>query len=172
MASKVFEGLDELFDYKNTFLNDIFESEKILKLLDDDYTNVKSPSDVIYTQVFPYEYVPYTVEHGKTFICAEVDIRRVTNKTFLVPQLYVWVFTHESLVRLPGGGLRVDSICSEITKIINRSRNYGLGALNLYSVQRFSPINHYQGRAMIFDAVDFNRLSPSGQKIPANRKRG
>lgn len=170
--NEVFAGLDELFSYKNQFIDDIMKNRKIIRLLSDDAETLRNPEELIYTQVFPYEFVPFTVEHGQTFICCEVDVRRVSNKTFLSPEMFVWVFTHDSLLRLPKGGLRIDSICSEIVRVVNGSRMYGLGQVNLYAAKRFSPIAHYQGRMLTFDTVDFNRIYNPKQVIPANRKRG
>lgn len=172
MSCEALVGLDELFDYKNQLMDDMLTNEQIIRLLSDDGKTLASPETLMYSQVFPYEYVPDVVEHGQTFICCEVDIKDVVNKTFLVPVLYIWVFTHKSKVRLPGGGVRTDKLSSEITKIINGSRMYGLGELNLQSAKRFSPIGDYQGRILTFYTKDFNRLSPSDKKVPANRKHG
>lgn len=170
MSCDALLGLDELFDYKNQLMDDLLTNEQIVSLLSDDGHTYTQPESLMYTQVFPYEYVPNVTEHGTTFICCEVDIKEVINKTFLVPALYIWVFTHKSKVRLSTGGVRTDKLSSIITNAINGSRMYGLGELSLQSVKRFSPITDYQGRVLTFYAKDFNRLSPSDKKIPVNRK--
>lgn len=172
MSCDYLVGLDELFDYKNQLMDDLLINTDIVKLMSDDGKTEVAPETLMYTQVFPYEFVPDVTEHGQTFICCEVDIKEVLNKTYLVPALYIWVFTHKSKVRLPGGGVRTDKLSSIITSIINGSRMYGLGELNLQSAKRFSPITNYQGRILTFYAKDFNRLAPSDKKVPANRKRG
>lgn len=164
--------LDEFFDYKNQLMEDLLTNQTIVRLLNDDCETLDNPEMLIYEQVFPFEYVPETVEHGQTFICCDVDIQRSVNKTFLLPALYIWVFTHKSKLRLPEGGVRTDRLASEIAKAINGSRNYGLGELDLYSVKRFAPITDYQGKVMMFQATDFNRFSPSNKPIPSNRKHG
>lgn len=172
MSCDYLVGLDELFDYKNQLMDDLLTNTDIVKLMSDDGKTEVAPETLMYTQVFPYEFVPDVTEHGQTFICCEVDIKEILNKTYLVPALYIWVFTHKSKVRLPGGGVRTDKLSSIITSIINGSRMYGLGELNLQSAKRFSPITNYQGRILTFYAKDFNRLAPSDKKVPANRKRG
>lgn len=164
--------LDEFFDYKNQLMEDLLTNQTIVRLLNDNCEIVDEAESLVYQQVFPFEYVPDTVEHGQTFICCDVDIQRSVNKTFLMPALYIWVFTHKSRLRLPEGGVRTDRLVSEIAKTINGSRNYGLGELDLYSVKRFAPITDYQGKVMMFQATDFNRFSPSSKPIPSNRKRG
>ena len=164
--------LQEFFDYKNQLMEDLLTNQKIVELVNGDISFDDADS-LVYMQVFPYEYVPDTVEHGNTFICIDVDIQESVNKTFLLPTLYVWVFTHRSLLRLPnGGGVRTDKLCSEICNAINGSRMYGLGELNLYSVKRFAPMTDYQGKCMTFHAVDFNKQFNPQKPTPSNRKRG
>lgn len=164
--------LEEFFDYKNRFVEDIVTNKEIVKLLAEDGGGVADPVELVYSQVFPYEYVPETIQKAQTFICCDVDVQKSINKTKLIPVMYVWVFTHKSKMRLPEGGIRVDRICSEIAKAINGSRYYGLGELDLHAVRRFSPVTDYQGKIMTFMAEDFNRLSPSGKPVPSNRKTG
>lgn len=164
--------LEEFFDYKNQLMEDLLTNPEIVKLLDDNCTITDKPESLVYKQVFPFEYIPDTIEHGQTFICCDVDIQRSLNKTFLLPVLYVWVFSHKSKLRLQEGGVRTDKLCSEIAKEINGSRFYGLGELDLYSVKRFAPITDYQGKVLTFQAQEFNRLAPTGKPVPTNRKRG
>jgi len=165
--------LEEFFRYKNQLMDDLLTNEEIVRLLSNDYATLEEPEQLVYRQVFPYEYIPETIEHGQTFICCDVDIQKAMNKTFLQPALYIWVFAHKSKLRLPNGsGVRVDKLCSEIAKAINGSRNYGLGELDLYSVKRFAPISDYQGKILTFYATEFNRLSPTGKPVPSNRRYG
>lgn len=167
--------LNEFFDYKNRLMQDLLTNQSVLRLLSDGCDTKGKPEQLVYQQVFPYEYLPETVVRGQTFICCDVDIQRVLNKTFLTPSIFIWVFTHKSKMRVPaaeGGGVRVDRLCSEIAKTINGSRDYGLGELELYSVKRFAPIADYQGKVMMFQTREFNRPYPTGKPIPSNRKSG
>lgn len=163
--------LSEFFDYKNKLMEDLLTNDEIVKLLDDN-TDLVDASKLAYTHVFPYEYIPDTVEHAKTFICFDVDVQESINKTFLLPTLYIWVFSHKSKLRLPEGGVQTDKLVSKIAKAINGSRFYGLGELDLYSVRRFAPVTDYQGKVMTFHAKEFNRISPNTKPIPSNRKSG
>lgn len=170
MSDKELEGLELLFNYKNQLMDDLLTDDTVRHLLSDDHGSDKKAEDLIYSQVFPYEYVPETVEDAKTFICSEVDITSVENQTFLRPTLYIWLFTHKSKVRMNEGGLRVDKLTSRIVKLLNGSRMYGLGELSLASARRFSPIANYQGRLLTFTARDFNCLAPTGQPVPSRRR--
>jgi hypothetical protein len=163
--------LQEFFDYKNQLMGDLLTNETIVNLLNDyDSHKPAKPDELMYTQVFPFEYIPDAVEHGQTFICCDVDVQKARDKTFYYPTLYVWVFSHKSKLRLPQGGVRTDSICAEIVKMLDGSRFYGLGELEFYSSKRFAPLNDYQGKVLTFNAVDFSKTHPTGKPIPANRK--
>jgi len=160
--------LEEFFDYKNRLMKELCCNKEIVTLITDK-ENSKVPNHTLaYSQVYPYEFVPETVDNGQTFVCFDVDIAEVVNKTFYVPVLYVWVFTHKSKMRLSTGGVRTDILASKINAMLNGSRFYGLGELDLRQVGRFSPITDYQGRVLTYYAKDFNR---SGSKQPpSNRK--
>lgn len=163
--------LSEFFDYKNKLMEDLLTNPEVVKLLDKS-VELKDASNLAYTHVFPYEYIPDTVEEAKTFICFDVDVQESINKTFLLPTLYIWVFSHKSKLRLTEGGVQTDKLVSEIAKTINGSRLYGLGELDLYSVKRFAPVTDYQGKVMTFHAKEFNRPAPNNRPIPSNRKKG
>lgn len=164
--------LDEFFDYKNKLMKDLCNSEEIVKLLTRK-TDVTVPdTSLIYKQIFPYEFIPDTVDKAKTYICFDVDIISVPNQTYYYPALYIWVFTHKSNMRTDGGGIMTDKVCVEINNILNGNRTYGLGKLDLYSVDRFSPADDYLGRVLSYSAIDFNRDSRYKHPLPANRKKG
>lgn len=69
-------NLQELFDYKNQLMKDLLTNETIVKLIDEDAT-LETAKSLAYNVVFPAEYIPYTAEHGKVFICFDVDIQKI-----------------------------------------------------------------------------------------------
>lgn len=161
--------LEELFDYKNKFMENILTNPEIVRLIDENAT-VETAGELVYKNVFPLEYIPTTLHDGITFVCIDVDIQSVINKTYLVPVIYIWVCSHRSRLRLPEGGVRIDKLCSEICKQINGSREFGLGELNLSWIKRFAPVTDYQGRCMMFTAKEFNRQYDPNKYTPTNRK--
>lgn len=164
--------LQELFDYKNRMMYDLLTNKEIVKLIDPTIKNMDEAYErLAYKRVFPYDYIPDTIEDAGTYVCFDVDIQKVTNKTFLNPTIYIWLFTHKSQLRMSEGGVRTDLLCAEIAEAINGSKYYGLGELDLYSVKRYAPISDYQGKIMMFLAKDFNNPAPSKQPIPSNRKK-
>lgn len=168
----VLKQLEEFFNYKNRLIEDILTNPNVVRLITNDVAQRRDPISLVYDRVFPYENLPDTAEDAKTYICCDVDIQKSINKNLLVPTIYIWVFTHESLARLPEGGVRVDKLCSEIANTISGSHHYGIGALDLSSTRRFAPINDFLGKVMTFQTLEHNRPGPNPKPIPANRRRG
>lgn len=162
--------LEELFGYKNVLMKKLLTSETIVRLLNDDI-KMEDAKQLAYDQVYPTEYIPETLHDGDTFIMFDVDILSspTPTKTFLTPTLYIWVIAHRSRLKLPEGGVRTDAICSEISKLVNGSTEFGLGELHLSSVKRFAPATDYGGKVMTFVTRDFNRLHDPKKFIPKNR---
>lgn len=164
--------LEELYDYKNKLVQDLCSNPDVVRLVTGNPEASVPNHDLPYTQIFPYEFVPETVDDGQTYICLEVDIPSVPNRTFYLPVVYVWIFTHKSRMRVQterGGGVLVDELSAVVDKMLNGSRYYGLGTLELDSAPHFKPVNDYLGRALIYAAKDFNR--PKGRvNAPSNRK--
>lgn len=161
--------LKEFFDYKNYLMKTLCSDERVVRLLTDSSTAEVPNYDIAYNLIFPYEFIPETVGEGRTFICYDVDILDVQNKTFCRPALYIWVFSHKSKLKLPEGGVRTDELADAIDALLNGNRNFCLGELELDSVTRFVPIVDYQGRVLTYVGDDFNRPHSEGKPAPKKR---
>lgn len=164
-------NLEEFYDYKNLLMKDLCCDPDVVRIVTGSDTAAVPNHDLPYTQIFPYEFVPETVNDAQTFICFDTDIISVPNRTIYVPAIYVWAFSHKSRLRAEEGGCTIDKLAVAINQILNGNRYYGLGELRLDSVRHFSPITDYQGRALTYYARDFNRKY-SKPVLPANRKEG
>lgn len=164
--------LEELYDYKNRLIQELCSDPDIVQLVTGNKDASVPNHQMPYTQVFPYEYVPETIEDGQTFICVEVEVPSVPNKTYYLPVIYIWVFTHKSRMRIEtdhGGAVLVDELSAKIDKLLNGNRYYGMGTLELDSVSHFKPATDFLGRALVYTACEFNR--PKGRiDTPSNRK--
>lgn len=163
--------LDEFFDYKNKLMELLCSDLELMKLVtgNDDLTQNDMPlRSAIYRLIFPYEFTPETTEHAESYICFDVDIDKVYNKTFLNPTLAVFAICHKSNLRTPHSGVRTDAMASRIDAILNGNREFTLGTLELKSVERFVPITDFQGRVLIYTGDDWNRPGVS-KKVPPTR---
>lgn len=165
--------LEELRKYKEQLMKDLLSSDRIVQLLDENVAPGQGYS-LAYKRVFPYEYLPETIDHGRTYICFDVDLQRTYDpkKTYHKVILRIWVFTHKSLLRLPEGGIRVDEICYEISNLVNGSRFYGLGEIRLGALDRFAPVSDHQGKVLTFYATDVSKFYNPHTQAPKNRRVG
>lgn len=161
--------LDELFHYKNQLLEDMLTDEEIVHLINDD-VDLEHAGSLVWDQVMPVEFYPDTVELGRVYVCCDVDVKKVYNSTFYSPVLHIWVFVHKDLLRLKEGGVRTDKLCHLIDKKINGSLFYGLGKLELQSVNRFSVVSDYTGKVLTYEARDFNKTFDPTKEIPSKRR--
>jgi len=165
--------LQEFFDYKERLMMDICSNEKIVSLITGEEHPTVPNRSLRYTQVYPFQYIPETENEAHTFVCFDVDIlyTRKTNKTFYYPVIYIWAMAHKSKMRTKNQGVLIDAIVTEIDHMLNGSRFYGQGELELGPVERFIPTTDYLGRELVYYTRDFNR-SPGQKPTPINRKQG
>ena len=174
-------NLKDFYDYKNQFFEDVLTNEKLVKLINENKT-LETAGELAYTQLFPYKFIPETIEHGHTYICCDVDVEASSTNSrarsgsstrlFYRPIIYIWILVHKSKLRLPEGGVRYDVIASEIADTINESLYYGINGLQLYSAKWFSPLTDYQGKVLSFTTDDYNWQFDYNRSIPSNRKAG
>lgn len=167
-------NLREIFSYKNK-MSKLFSSDKEMVQLITDYEDVELPAkDLAYTHLFPYEFVPDTSDEARTFVCFDVDMEYVyekTNKTFYYPIIYVWIVVHKSKLRLKEGGVRLDGIANRVDELLNGNRFFGIGTLELHTVERWRPNRDYLGRTLVYHTREWNRGGAGApiQKVPSNR---
>ena len=150
-------NLDEFTKYKETLMQAICTSEKIVDLVklntDPEGTIGK---DLRYKRFFPYNYVPLTTENAQTFICFTVTAPNVKDNLIAELRLTVYVFTHQDLMRTKGG-MRTDLLVAEIDKLLNGSTKYGLGKVSLKSCDVMQvPCRGYSGLYSVYSVKDFN----------------
>ena len=74
--------LTEFFDYKNQLMKELCCNENIVRLITDRKDSDVPNHTLAYSQIFPFEFVPETVDNGQTFICFDVDIADVLDKVY------------------------------------------------------------------------------------------
>jgi len=180
-------NLDELYQYKNTLMELLCSDPAVVALVMGSEEAECPNREMPYSSVYPYNHVPEITKEAKTYICFDVEIRRVPNKTILYPDVYVWAFCHESLMRLAGGGgVRPDKLVCEIHHVLSGSHHsgspgnrptgdflgwsLGAGPLELAGLSSVSPIDYHWGKLLHYTTVDFNRPSASCGDLRAGRR--
>lgn len=150
-------NLEEFTSYKQTLMEAICTSDKITELmkLDTDDPSITG-RDMRYSRIYPYNYVPLTIEIAQTFICFTVTAPNVRDDIISELRLTVYVFCHQDLMRT-SKGMRTDLLVSEIDKLLNGSTKYGLGKVSLKMCDVMQvPCKGYSGLFSVYSVKDFN----------------
>ena len=147
--------MKELKQYRQTLLNKIVSSEKMVQLVLNNYSS--NSLHLIKDHIFPYPHIINTITKEGTYITVKISVPKVYNKTYKSLYIWIYIFSHENLVDTDEG-LRTDLIAEEIEKVLNGSLDFGLGRLELDTVEDFNTPNSFLGIVMRYVATDFNRV--------------
>ncbi len=137
---------------------------------------------MIYTEqgyIFDHDFVDDTVKEKKTFVFVDVDIPSVHKNIFMDFNLYVFVFTDKSLVRLnqwssPTSqevkemgyfatdtfGNRIDALCDCVDETLNENEKiYGLGDVTpspRNHLSTYRPNSQYYGKCLSYHITNYN----------------
>lgn len=156
--------LKELGQYKSTILTKIIGCEDLMKAIVYNVPNfldeppVPDVGDQIYNRLWPFKYVPKTVEEEKTFITMSFTGFRPVKRVFKASKIYFYVFTHNNLMRTDYGMTRVDFIQSELDDLFNETTELGIGRLEFAGLDDFIFENNhlFVGSALSYKNTDFN----------------
>lgn len=182
-------------DYKFKIINLLLKNKNFIKLISPEESECPELDivDVLlggkwyingewYTEqgyIFDHDFVDDTIKEKKTFLFVDVDIPSVQKGMFMDFNLYVFVFTDKTLVRLnqwssPTArevkdmgyfatdtfGNRIDALCDCIDGILNGNENlYGLGDVESNPrnhLSTYRPNNQYYGKCLSYHITNYN----------------
>ncbi|WP_260866685.1 hypothetical protein [Bacillus pumilus] len=115
----------------------------------------------MYNRIYPYRFVPKTMETQGTWITLGVNGFRRHQDGFKVfddyqaGEIYFYLFTHHDLMKTDSG-VRQDLILGEIDKIFDGSTGLGMGELKLrYVNELWIHNNKFGGYSIAFTITDF-----------------
>lgn len=150
--------LQEITSYKNQLMQAICTNENIFNLLKIEGDDALTMRDMPYERVFPYAHVPDTNEEAKAFVCFDLIVPRVWSNVIKEVEIDLFVMSHQAIMRMPDGqGIRIDLIATELDKMLNGSRAYGVSTVDLTYLGNFIPINGYYGHEIRYKVPDINR---------------
>jgi len=154
----------ELGTNKTIILMKLIEDENILKCLVNNQTNFLDislpidfdPTSLIYSQIYPYKFIPTIETEAKTFITMSFNYRPDRQgMMFKNGSIYFYLITHNSLIRTDYGILRYDYLVNQIDELFNCSRDMGIGKLPFYDMGDFSINENYSGVYLAYKTTEF-----------------
>jgi len=154
---------EELSTNKYLILSKLIKDENILKCLVNNESNFLDislpvsfdPTSLIYTQIFPYKFIPTIETKAKTFITMSFSYKSNKQGTlFKNGSIYFYIITHNSLIRTNYGILRYDYLVNQIDELLNSSTNIGIGQLPFYDMGDFSVNDNYSGVYLAYKTLE------------------
>lgn len=141
----------EIINYKTTAISAIVNTPEIVRAIDPNY--IGNGEGLIYKNIFPYGYIPETVEEAKCYILITVDMPHVwSESSYLFRKVVVsfYIVCHQRLMQTDYGGTRIDYIAEELEKLFGGSSDFGFGEMELISSTEENPDFEHRARVMQF----------------------
>lgn len=164
----------ELGKNKNAVMMKLLENDSIVKCLINNESNfLDAPipdnfdrTSLIYSNIYPYKFIPETQDVAKTLITMKFGYKP-NGVTIKNGSIYFYIIMHNSLLRTDYGSLRYDMLLSyidetfnspqdlELNDSFNSSRNLGFGQLPFYETDEFVVDKNWSGVYIAYKITDF-----------------
>lgn len=156
--------MEPIIECKDKVIQRILSSDKVVSLITG-ADDVKLPAtSLLYKNVFPYAFLPDTVDEATNYVCVEGNIVNVRSDTAVDIELTIMVLSHVRIMRTDYG-TKVDVLSDAIDELINHSRDFGIGKLvpaDRYPTKWSIPNYDYVARQMTYYITGFNFRRGSG----------
>lgn len=152
--------LAEIPLYRATAMDMISNNQKIKDYLTNRENSTVQSESLLFTQIFPYYFIPGTTQKGQSFITMVFRVPRVIDRTFKEIQIQIFIFSATKILPCVDTAtgkkrLRTDLIANEIDTMFNGSNSFGL-KLELVSTDDISPLEDYFGTRLTYNCTEFN----------------
>lgn len=148
--------LSEVPRYRDTIMEQLCKCDRVVELMRPEEKPDMRASDMAYRYIYPYDHIVDKTTAAGIYLCFDIVAPRVVNRAFTDLRIYFWIIAHDRRMRTPQG-LVTDLLSNEIEKMMNGSREFGLGRVELSAWDRFNPADCFHGRSLVYRTVDFNR---------------
>lgn len=145
-------------EWKNLILSDLMSSDDFMEALD--VTNEEQQKGLVYSRLFPYEFVPQTSSEVTTYVWVEVSIKQISsNKIYSYPTITITMVSHQDHMKLSFSGLsasRNDYLAELVDNMFNGATKFGTTKLVLIKNAPYSINSTYRCREVVFKGEDIN----------------
>ena len=151
--------LKDMGVYKDNLIAAFQASGDICELLFDKqpYT-ANDVHDLPYSRIFPYPHADGTQTDAASYICVEVDMPKIPTSTIKEMKVCIWACCQRQHMRYSKSGYagtRADILADMIERRLRESDGFGIGKLQLASVEHFFPNDKCYGKLMTYTVPAF-----------------
>ena len=151
------KNLDELQVYKTAILESLLKSPEIINLISGKANEISNADQLLYINIFPWDYTPESSADPKTYLSFEIDVTSVAN-SMKEMQITFYLITHQSLMKMENG-TRLDNLSNALCGLFHGVSGFGIGKLEWNPEEPFihEPLqNQLYKRTLRFLTKDFN----------------
>lgn len=124
-----------IIEYKNLIVKKLIGNKDFIAAMGN--PDINESDEAVYKYIFPYFYIPGTIESAHSYICIKVDMLSTAGDTELLGEFRVriWAIVHQDIMKMNGvgGATRMDYLAQLVDKMFNGSEAFGVGKLRLTS---------------------------------------
>ena len=157
--------LDEIVDYSHKIINKIILSPDVMRLIANtsDYDPNSDDAERWEAHVNDRNWIEDTIQAPGAYILVDAELTKAPTGSIKNMTVSIQVVCEKSFMQLtndifPGiKGNRRDNICRQTDLLINGSRDFGIGRLNLVSATLASAPEGFTSRVLTYEVPDFAR---------------
>ena len=143
---------------KDRVIELVLSSQKVVDLIGDSTYKIAPAPDLLYKKVYPFIYIPDTIDSASAIVCVEANIISVKTDTVCDVELTIATMCHCDIMRTDFG-TRIDALADEIDDLINHSREFGIGRIvpsARYPTDYTLPNYNYVCRKVKYTILNYN----------------
>lgn len=154
----------DLSDNKNKILKMLYDNDDVTKCLinnNEDFILSNIPNDfdrtsLVYSQMYPFRYIPETTINPKTFITIRSKYNPYKEFAYRYNTIYFYVITHKDIVGTDNG-LRYDFLIDKIDEIFSLSKEFKSSRLQFDDMDEFiiDPYGKWMGSYICYKSLGF-----------------
>lgn len=157
--------VDELIDYSNKIIQKIASSQEVIGLILNNPSVVMGSDEAlsVYKNLYDYDFVEDTFTQDKAVIMVDADVIRADGGAIKVLEVYVQIVCSKGYMNLTPSvfkgikGNRRDNIARQVDLLLNGSREFGIGRLELTSINTATVPRGLTSKLLTYRANDFSK---------------
>lgn len=145
---------------KNEAVAKLVASDEVIEAMGND--DIEENDEAMYKYIFPYLYIPYTIEESHSYICMKVIMtgRQSVNDLFGNYSVIIWVIVNQSLMQMDGvgGATRLDHLADMVETIFAGSEAFGTKRLQLVSNTEDDLDTRHRARKLTFTTTNISDM--------------
>ena len=146
--------------YLNKKMIIILNDNEIVSMITEIIPPEKPVEDLLYTYIFPFDYIPDAIQEVGCYICYEIEVPKVSTVNYFFKDVIITfrIICHQAAMKTSYGATRIDYLAHLIELLFNGNTEYGFNNLELVSSVPGHISQMHRCRTVRFATKDSNRL--------------